>query len=105
MTRSRKRGPFPQKSDCELDISVDNAKSVVHGHVNRLTLVCQIPKLQAFEYHRRAYLGLLVQRSNLRFAQDNPRIVQIRGLHITYVTVHLKTNHRSANLILRYRAK
>ena len=30
VTHSRKRGPFPQKSDCELDLSVDSAKSVVH---------------------------------------------------------------------------
>ena len=31
VTRSRKRGPFPQKSDCELDLSADREKSVVHA--------------------------------------------------------------------------
>ena len=31
VTRSRKRGPFPQKSDCELDLSADSTKSVVHA--------------------------------------------------------------------------
>ena len=36
MTCSRKRGPFRQKSDCELDISADSAKSVVHTRENRL---------------------------------------------------------------------
>ena len=38
VTRSRKRGPFPQKSDCELDLSADSTKSVVHVRENRLTL-------------------------------------------------------------------
>ena len=38
MTRSRKRGPFPQRSDCELDLSADSAKSVVHTRENRLML-------------------------------------------------------------------
>ena len=57
VTYSRKRGPFPQKSDCELDQSADNAKSVVHARENRLTLVCSVPKLQSFKYHTRAYLG------------------------------------------------
>ena len=56
MTRSRKRGPFPQKSDCELDLSADSAKSVVHARENRLTLVRSVPKLQSFEYHTHAYL-------------------------------------------------
>ena len=42
--RSRKRGPFPQKSVCELDLSVDSAKSVVHARENRLTLARSIPK-------------------------------------------------------------
>ena len=45
MTRSRKRGPFPQKSDCELDLSADSAKSVVHARENRLTLARSVPKL------------------------------------------------------------
>ena len=45
MTRSGKRGPFPQKSDCELDLSADSAKSVVHARENRLTLVRSFPKL------------------------------------------------------------
>ena len=31
MTRSRKRGHFPQNSDCVLDISVDSAKSAVYA--------------------------------------------------------------------------
>ena len=34
VTHSRKRGPFLQKSDCELDLSVDSAKSVVHTREN-----------------------------------------------------------------------
>ena len=54
VTCSRKRGPFPQKSDCELDLSAD---SVVHARENRLTLVRSVPKLQSFEYHTSAYLG------------------------------------------------
>ena len=45
VTRSRKRGPFPQKSDCELDLSADSAKSVVHARENRLTLARSVPKL------------------------------------------------------------
>ena len=57
VTRSRKRGPFPQKSDYKLDLSADSAKSVVHACENRLTLARSIPKLQSFEYHTRAYLG------------------------------------------------
>ena len=57
VTRSRKMGPFPQKSDCELDLSADSAKSVVHARENRLTLARSVPKLQPFEYHTRAYLG------------------------------------------------
>ena len=57
VTHSRKRGPFPQKSDCELDLSADSAKSVVHARENRLTLARSIPELQSFEYHTRAYLG------------------------------------------------
>ena len=57
VTRSRKRGPFPQKSDCELDLSADSVKSVVHARENRLTLARSIPKLQSFEYHTHAYLG------------------------------------------------
>ena len=52
-----KRGSFPQKSDCELDLSVDSAKSVVHAHVNRLTLERRVSKLQSFEYHTCAYLA------------------------------------------------
>ena len=57
VTRSRKRGPFPQKSVCELDLSADSAKSVVHARENRLRLARSVPKLQSFEYHTRAYLG------------------------------------------------
>ena len=57
VTRSRKRGPFPQKSVYELDLSADRAKSVVHARENRLTLARSVPKLQSFEYHTRAYLG------------------------------------------------
>ena len=57
VTRSRKRGPFPQKSVCELDLSADSAKSIVHARENRLTLARSVPKLQSFEYHTRAYLG------------------------------------------------
>ena len=57
VTLSRKRGPFPQKSDCELDLSADIAKSIVHAREDRLTLARSIPKLQSFESHRRAYLG------------------------------------------------
>ena len=57
VTRSRKRGPFPQISDCELDLSADSAKSVVHARENRLTLARSVPKLQSFEHHTRAYLG------------------------------------------------
>ena len=48
--------PFPQKSDCELDLSADSAKSVVYARENRLTLARSFPKLQSFEYHTRAYL-------------------------------------------------
>ena len=54
VTRSRKRGPFPQKSDCELDLSADSAKSIVHARENRLTLAHSIPKLQSFESHTHA---------------------------------------------------
>ena len=50
------RGPFPQKSDCELDLSAVSAKSVVLACENRLMLAHSIPKLQFFEYHTRAYL-------------------------------------------------
>ena len=57
VTRSRKRGPFPKKSDCELDLSADSTKTVVHARENRLTLARSVPKLQSFEYHIRAYLG------------------------------------------------
>ena len=57
VTRSRKRGPFPQKSHCELDISADSAKSAVHARENRLTLARSVAKLQSFEYHTCAYLG------------------------------------------------
>ena len=57
VTRSRKRGPFPQKSDCELDLSADSAKSIVYARENRLTLAHSVPKLQSFEYHKRAFLG------------------------------------------------
>ena len=57
MTRSRKRGSFPQKSDCELDLSADSKKRVVRARENRLTLACSVPKLQSFEYHACAYLG------------------------------------------------
>ena len=56
VTSSRKRGPFPQKSHCELDLSADSAKSVVHACENRLTLARSVAKLQSFEYHTRAYL-------------------------------------------------
>ena len=58
VTRSRKRGPFPQKSDCKLDLSADSAKSVVHAGENRLTLARSVPKLQSFKYHTRAYLDI-----------------------------------------------
>ena len=54
MARSGKRGLFP---DCELDLSADSAKSVVHARENRLTLARSVPKLQSFEYHTCAYLG------------------------------------------------
>ena len=54
---ARKRGPFPQKSDCELDLSSDSAKSIVCARENRLTFARNVPKLQSFEYHTRAYLG------------------------------------------------
>ena len=57
MTRSRERGPLPQKSDCELDISADSAKSIVYAHENSLTLARRVPKLQSFEYHSCTYLG------------------------------------------------
>ena len=50
VTHSRKRGPFPQKSVCELDLSADSAKSVVHARENRLTLARSVPKLQSFKY-------------------------------------------------------
>ena len=39
---SRKRGPFPQNSDCEVDLSVDSANSVVQAHEKCLMLVCRI---------------------------------------------------------------
>ena len=35
VTHSTKRGPFPQKSDCELDLLADSTKSVVHARENR----------------------------------------------------------------------
>ena len=57
MTRSRKRGPFPQKSDFELDLSADSANNIVHARENRLMVARSVPKLQSFEYHTRTYLG------------------------------------------------
>ena len=45
MTHSRKRGPFPQKSDCMLDLSADSVKSVAYAREKRLTLACHFPKL------------------------------------------------------------
>ena len=60
MTRSMKRGPFLQKSVCELDLSADSVKSIVHARENCLTLARSIPKLQSFEYHTRAYLGFAI---------------------------------------------
>ena len=57
MTRSRKKGPFPQKSDSELDLSADSAKSVVHAREKHLTLARRVPKLRSFKYHTRAYLS------------------------------------------------
>ena len=60
MTRSRKRGHFPQNSDFELDIPADttrSAKSAVHARENHLTLARHVPKLQSFEFHARVYLG------------------------------------------------
>ena len=53
---SRKRGPFSQNSDCELDLSVDSVKSAVRARENCLMLVCRVPKLQSFEFHTCAYL-------------------------------------------------
>ena len=47
VTRSRKRGPFLEESDCELDPSADSAKSVVHTRENRLMLAHRVPKLQS----------------------------------------------------------
>ena len=61
VTRSRKRGPFQQKSDCELDLSADSAKIIVHARENRLTLARSIPKLQSFEYLARTYTYVYVR--------------------------------------------
>ena len=47
----------PQKSVCELDLSADSAKSIVHARVNSSILARSIPKLRSFEYHTRACLG------------------------------------------------
>ena len=60
VTRSRKRGQFPQTSDCELDIPVDSAKNAVHARENCLTLAHHVPKLQSFEFHTHAYLGFKI---------------------------------------------
>ena len=57
MNRSRKRGHFLQNSHCELDISVDSAKSAIRTCENHLTLAHHVPKLQSFKFHTRAYLG------------------------------------------------
>ena len=80
MTCSRKRGPFPQKSDCELDLSAD---SVVHARENRLTLARSVPKLQSFEYHTGTYLGFeisafisVLYASSLRILPDVDTHVQ-----------------------------
>ena len=51
VTHSRK--PFPQKSDCELDLSADSVKSVVHALEKHLTLARRVSKIQSFEYHTR----------------------------------------------------
>ena len=50
-----KKGTFPQKSDCELDLLVDSVKSVIYA---RLVIVHHVPKLQSFKYHTRTYLRL-----------------------------------------------
>ena len=52
-----KRGPFPQKSDYELDLLADSVKSIVHARVDSLMLACCVPKLHSFEYHTHALPG------------------------------------------------
>ena len=58
VTRSRKRGHFPQNSDCKLDISADSTKKC---RENYLMLACRIPKVQSFEFHTCAYLDFKIR--------------------------------------------
>ena len=84
MTRSRKRGPFPQKSDCKLDLSADSAKSIVHTRENHVTLVHSVPKLQSLEYHTRVYLGfeISVFISVLKASTSSLRILPEVDTHV-----------------------
>ena len=50
VTRSRKRGHFPQNTDCELDVPADSAKSAVHARENRLMPAHHVPKLQSLSF-------------------------------------------------------
>ena len=59
VTGSRKRGPFPQKSDCMLDPSADSVKCILHACENSLILIlvhCD-PKVTVLEFYTHAYLG------------------------------------------------
>ena len=68
----RKRGPFPQNSDFELDISAEIMKSAVHASKKNLTLAHCIPKLQAFEFRTRAYLGFEIYFSPVAKLLESP---------------------------------
>ena len=76
MTRSRKRGHFPQNSDFELDKQADSAKNAVHAREKRLMLAHHVPKLQSFEFHTRAYLGFEISVFTYPVAKrlESPRI-------------------------------
>ena len=43
MTRSRKRGHFPQNSYCELDTLADSTNSAIHTREKQLTLARHVP--------------------------------------------------------------
>ena len=76
MTRSRKRGHFPQNSYCELDTLADSTNSAIHTREKQLTLARHVPMLQSFEFHTRVYLGFKISHFYFDPVEDYP------GLHI-----------------------
>ena len=93
VARSRKRGTFPQISYCELDLSVNSAKSIAHTRENCLMLACRILKLQSFEFHTRAYLGFEISAFTYS---------KVPGVSVYYVSRCMYT--MSGRLLLRNRA-